>query len=42
MKNIVFLITGQQGSGKTTFLSHVVDELNKFGIQSGGFLAEDF
>ena len=40
MKNKVFIITGPRGSGKTTFLKHLVQELRQFGIQSGGFLAE--
>jgi nucleoside-triphosphatase THEP1 len=42
MKNKVFIITGPRGSGKTTFLKHLVQELRQFGIQSGGFLAEGF
>ncbi len=42
MKNKVFIITGSCGSGKTTFLNHLVQELRQFGIQSGGFLAEGF
>jgi iron complex transport system ATP-binding protein len=42
MKQKIFIITGQSGSGKTTFLSHIIKELKKKGIQSGGFLAEGF
>lgn len=42
MKNKVFIITGEQGSGKTTFLLQVIWELKKAGILMAGFIAEGF
>lgn len=42
MKNKVFIITGPPGSGKTTFLSNLVNELRDVKIRTGGFLAEGF
>jgi nucleoside-triphosphatase THEP1 len=42
MKNKVFIITGQQGSGKTIFLGELVQELRHKGIQVGGLLSEGF
>jgi len=42
MNNQLFFITGHSGSGKTTFLGNLVQELKKYGIQTSGFLAEGF
>lgn len=36
----VFIITGNQGEGKTTFLKKVLFELNQSGIKTAGFYAE--
>lgn len=36
----VFIITGHQGEGKTTFLKQVLPELNQSGIKTAGFYAE--
>ena len=35
----VYIITGDQGTGKTTFLSTFSGQLKKNGIKSGGILA---
>jgi nucleoside-triphosphatase THEP1 len=42
MKNKIFIITGPKGSGKTTFLSHLVINLKELKVHTGGFLAEGF
>jgi len=42
MKNKVFIITGEQGSGKTSFLVQIIEELKKSGIHPNGFIAEGF
>lgn len=42
MTNKVFIICGQQGSGKTTFLTKLVDEIKNKDLQVGGFVAEGF
>ncbi|NOX48323.1 MAG: DUF2478 domain-containing protein [Chlorobi bacterium] len=42
MQNMIFLITGPQGSGKTTFLIELVSLLKKKGISTGGFVAHGF
>jgi nucleoside-triphosphatase THEP1 len=42
MKNKVFIITGEQGSGKTTFLVQIIEELKRSGIHPKGFIAEGF
>ncbi|MBN2175810.1 MAG: DUF2478 domain-containing protein [Bacteroidales bacterium] len=39
MTNNVFIITGTQGSGKTTFLNKIIEELGKRDLKMGGFLA---
>ncbi|MEZ5198551.1 MAG: nucleoside-triphosphatase [Bacteroidales bacterium] len=39
MNNKTFIISGTQGSGKTTFLKSIVDELSASGLRVGGFLA---
>ena len=36
----VFIITGNQGEGKTTFLKSVLSELKQLGIKTAGFYAE--
>jgi len=42
MQNKIFIITGQQGSGKTTFLSELISHLKAEGISVGGFIAHGF
>lgn len=42
LNNQVFIITGVQGSGKTTFLQTIVEKLKSKGLVVGGFLAEGF
>jgi len=42
MQNKIFIITGQQGSGKTTFLSELINHLKAEGISVGGFIAHGF
>ncbi len=42
MNNQIFIITGTQGSGKTTFLSKLITYLNAEGISIGGFIAHGF
>jgi nucleoside-triphosphatase THEP1 len=37
--NKIYILTGDRGIGKTTFLSHLVDELKGKNIQSGGILS---
>jgi len=36
----LFIITGPVGSGKTTYLIDLLDELQKEGIRAGGFVSE--
>lgn len=38
--NNVFIITGNQGEGKTTFLKGILSELKQAGIKTAGFYAE--
>ncbi len=41
MKNSsVYIISGKQGSGKTTMLKSIIAELKSNGVKVGGFLAE--
>ena len=42
MTSLTFIITGQQGSGKTTFLSELVKHLKAEGVSVGGFIAHGF
>ena len=42
MNNQIFIITGTQGSGKTTFLSELMTYLKAEGISIGGFIAHGF
>jgi nucleoside-triphosphatase THEP1 len=42
MKNKVFIISGEQGSGKTTFLVQIIEELKRSGIHPNGFIAKGF
>ncbi len=42
MDNRIFIITGQQGSGKTTFLSELINHLRAEDISIGGFMAHGF
>ncbi|MCD4694912.1 MAG: hypothetical protein K8S16_01630, partial [Bacteroidales bacterium] len=42
MQNKIFIITGEQGSGKTTFLTDVVNGLKKSKVSVGGILAEGY
>ncbi len=42
MQNMIFLITGPQGHGKTTFLIELVNLLKKKDILTGGFVAHGF
>ena len=42
MNNSIFIITGPQGSGKTTFLVRLVRLLKKEGVAVGGFVAHGF
>jgi nucleoside-triphosphatase len=42
MKNKIIIITGEQGSGKTTFLQELLFELANKDVQIGGILAEGF
>ncbi|MDR3610357.1 MAG: nucleoside-triphosphatase [Ignavibacteriaceae bacterium] len=37
--NKIYILTGEQGTGKTMFLSRLVDELRKKNIQAGGILS---
>lgn len=38
----IFIITGEQGAGKTSFLKEVIDLLKKKNIRVGGFVADGF
>jgi nucleoside-triphosphatase THEP1 len=38
-ENKIYILTGDRGIGKTTFLSHLVDELKERNIQAGGILS---
>lgn len=40
MSNLVYIIKGRQGAGKTTFLDHLVRVLHSKRIKVGGFFAE--
>jgi len=42
MNNKVFIISGKQGGGKTTYLQKVLYELRHKNIKSGGIIAEGF
>lgn len=42
MDNRIFIITGTQGSGKTTFLSELINHLKVRDISIGGFIAHGF
>lgn len=42
MKHKIIIITGEQGSGKTTFLQEMIFGLAKNNVQVGGILAEGF
>ena len=42
MKGRIIVITGEQGSGKTTQLLNLVSGLKKLGLKPGGFIAEGF
>lgn len=42
MKHNIIIITGEQGSGKTTFLQEMLFELTNKDVQIGGILAEGF
>lgn len=42
MKHNIIIITGEQGSGKTTFLQELLFELANKDVQIGGILAEGF
>ncbi len=42
MNNKVFIITGSQGSGKTTFLDKLIKHLKAEGVSVGGFIAHGF
>ena len=42
MKYKIIIITGEQGSGKTTFLSKLIKHLKAEGISIGGFIAHGF
>ena len=37
---MVFIISGEQGSGKTTMLKSIIGELQSKGVKVGGFIAE--
>ena len=39
---IVFFITGKKGSGKTTFITEVISNLQKEGFKAGGILAPGY
>ncbi len=41
MKNNIFIITGHQGSGKTTFLSHLIRELKGLELRFPEFYLKD-
>ncbi len=38
--NHVYIITGEQGAGKTNMLRFVVDKMHSAGLMTGGFFAE--
>lgn len=38
----IFVVTGEKGAGKTTFLSRLVQELQAEGVSVGGILAPEF
>ncbi len=42
MKNPVFIITGKQGGGKTTFLKTLIDNLHDMQFKTCGIIAEGF
>ncbi len=42
MKHKIIILTGEQGSGKTTFLHEMIFGLAKNNLQVGGILAEGF
>lgn len=42
MEHKIFIITGEQGSGKTTFLQELIVRLANNGLQTGGILAKGF
>ncbi|MCF8367547.1 MAG: nucleoside-triphosphatase [Bacteroidales bacterium] len=42
MKPLIYIVTGEQGSGKTTFLKEVILELKKEKIRIGGIVAEGY
>ena len=42
MKSKIFILTGTQGSGKTTFLKNLVEYLRKENILIGGIIANGF
>ena len=42
MKSKIFIITGGQGSGKTTFLANLIEYLRKENILIGGIIANGF
>ena len=42
MHNMIFFITGSQGSGKTTFLIELIEILKQKGITAGGFSAHGY
>lgn len=42
MEHKIIIITGEQGSGKTTFLQEMIVGWNKQGLRTAGILAEGF
>lgn len=42
MEHKIIIITGEQGSGKTTFLQEMIFGLSNNNVQTGGILAEGF
>ncbi len=42
MATNIFIITGEQGSGKTTFLKQLIDQLKQNKLCVGGIVAEGF
>ena len=42
MQNKIFILTGSQGSGKTSFLIELINYLKKEGVSIGGFIAHGF